>query len=204
MPEYKQNFPPENQEDFDTIEEKTLSKSQKLLVAVLAFFAVLIVVFQFFNLANSLNKPFAANPVSEPKKSVDELCPNGQCGTDPEYLRQLDTDQDGLSDYEELNIHFTSPYLADSDSDGYSDKHEVDSGKDPNCPAGQDCYGETASSPDQPISGALQETDASDEPSQAQAAQIREFLVANGMDEALLNNFSDQELVELYEENLSL
>jgi len=54
-------------------------------------------------------------------------------------LKNQDTDKDGLSDYDEINIYGTSIYLPDSDSDGYSDKEEVESGNDPNCPAGQDC-----------------------------------------------------------------
>jgi hypothetical protein len=59
-------------------------------------------------------------------------------------LKTKDTDSDGLSDYDELNIYKTSPYLDDSDSDGTKDKEEVDNGKDPNCPEGTDCYGQNA------------------------------------------------------------
>ena len=56
-----------------------------------------------------------------------------------EALKQKDTDGDGLSDYDELFIFQTSPYLADSDSDGHDDKVEIESGNDPNCPQGQTC-----------------------------------------------------------------
>lgn len=54
-------------------------------------------------------------------------------------LQQKDTDDDGLSDYDELNRYKTSPYLKDSDSDTYDDNAEIASGNDPNCPKGQDC-----------------------------------------------------------------
>ncbi|MCK4744765.1 hypothetical protein KAS41_01765 [Candidatus Parcubacteria bacterium] len=50
-----------------------------------------------------------------------------------------DTDQDGLSDYDEINIYSTSPYLEDTDSDGYSDMQEINEKENPNCPRGQDC-----------------------------------------------------------------
>src|SRR6476660_3391740 len=36
-----------------------------------------------------------------------------------------DTDGDGLSDAEEVNIYGTSPVLADTDGDGFSDSDEV-------------------------------------------------------------------------------
>ncbi|MFH0804572.1 MAG: hypothetical protein V1916_00050 [Patescibacteria group bacterium] len=54
-------------------------------------------------------------------------------------LKGKDTDKDGLSDYDELYVRRTSPYLADSDSDGTSDQQEIDSATDPNCPKDQNC-----------------------------------------------------------------
>lgn len=58
-----------------------------------------------------------------------------------EQAKTKDTDQDGLSDYDELYIYSTSPYLMDSDSDEITDKQEVDEGTDPNCPISlQNCY----------------------------------------------------------------
>jgi len=58
-----------------------------------------------------------------------------------EAAKQRDTDRDGLSDYAELNIYRTSPYLADTDSDGVPDAIEIAQGADPNCPKGQNCGG---------------------------------------------------------------
>jgi hypothetical protein len=56
-----------------------------------------------------------------------------------ERQRRKDTDRDGLNDYAELNIYKTSPYLADTDSDGIPDAIEIAQGTDPNCPSGQTC-----------------------------------------------------------------
>src|SRR3989338_8661953 len=48
-----------------------------------------------------------------------------------------DTDDDGLSDYDEENVYRTSAFFSDSDGDGFRDGEEVVSGNNPNCPAGQ-------------------------------------------------------------------
>ena len=58
--------------------------------------------------------------------------------TDAE-LKAKDTDSDGLNDFDELNLYKTSPYLADTDSDTFSDKKEIESGNNPTCPEGQVC-----------------------------------------------------------------
>lgn len=46
----------------------------------------------------------------------------------------LDSDKDGLSDYEEENIYFTDPLNFDTDGDGISDGDEVMMGLNPNGP----------------------------------------------------------------------
>ncbi len=54
-------------------------------------------------------------------------------------LKLKDTDGDGLSDYDEMYVYKTNPYLKDSDGDGIDDKTEVMNGTDPNCPTGKVC-----------------------------------------------------------------
>lgn len=43
-----------------------------------------------------------------------------------------DTDNDGLSDFDEINKYFTNPKNPDTDGDGYKDGEEVKNGFDPN------------------------------------------------------------------------
>ena len=43
-----------------------------------------------------------------------------------------DTDGDGLSDWTELYVNYTNPFLADTDNDGVNDYNETLSGSDPN------------------------------------------------------------------------
>lgn len=45
-----------------------------------------------------------------------------------------DTDKDGISDYDEVNIYNTDPFVADTDADGFIDGSEILSGFDPNDP----------------------------------------------------------------------
>lgn len=44
----------------------------------------------------------------------------------------LDSDFDGLTDQDEINIHKTDPNNPDSDNDGFDDKTEIDGGYNPN------------------------------------------------------------------------
>jgi len=48
---------------------------------------------------------------------------------DEETLRSLDTDDDGLSDWAEMNEHNTNPLKADTDGDGLTDGKEVNKHK---------------------------------------------------------------------------
>lgn len=51
-----------------------------------------------------------------------------QFGTDP---KNIDTDGDGLTDYDEIKIYHTNPLKADTDGDGYNDGAELRRGYDP-------------------------------------------------------------------------
>ena len=48
-----------------------------------------------------------------------------------------DSDRDGVSDYDEVNIYTTDPFVADSDKDGFTDGAEVLAGYDPKNDAGE-------------------------------------------------------------------
>ena len=102
-------------------------RNKKTLVLFFSFFAILILIFSGWRFYKSLNEPFRVE--GEGRNEVDINA----------YLDPLDSDSDGLSDYDEINIYHTSPYLPDSDSDGISDYDEIMAGTDPNCPTGKVC-----------------------------------------------------------------
>ena len=49
----------------------------------------------------------------------------------PVRAEVLDSDGDGLSDYDEIHLYHTDPHLADTDGDGHPDGQEVASGYSP-------------------------------------------------------------------------
>lgn len=56
---------------------------------------------------------------------------NGSEEQTEEELKNMDSDNDGLSDYEEINVYDTDPENEDTDGDGYLDGEEVEAGYDP-------------------------------------------------------------------------
>lgn len=112
-------------------------------------------------------------------------------------LQNKDTDKDGLSDYTELYSYNTSPYIADSDSDGKNDKAEVDSNTDPNCPSGQTCgiIANTNSASNSNSPATTNSTPAGN----VSAAQLRQALLAAGVSQAELDAVDDATLLQNYQ-----
>ncbi|MFA5021864.1 MAG: hypothetical protein WC508_02200 [Patescibacteria group bacterium] len=111
-------------------------------------------------------------------------------------LQKKDTDSDGLSDYNELYIYSTSPYLKDTDSDGIDDNKEITSGTNPNCPQGKLCAG-TADSGSSATAN-TQSGSLTTATSQAQAKQIRQALLQSGMTASDLDQLTDQQILDTY------
>lgn len=109
-----------------------LSKEQKTGFVFMLVFAIVVVALGTLQLRNTIYGPFVVH--STTKDSDQSMY------TDEESrLRAIDTDHDGLSDYDEMYVYHTSAYLPDTDSDGIPDKVEIDRGTDPNCAEGTTC-----------------------------------------------------------------
>lgn len=131
-------MPRQNYEDFDGRDNSaniSFNKQQKIGLSILLLFTVLIVAMWYWQLKKSIIYPLygGISPAELVKQTAKQ---------DAEALaksQSIDTDKDGLSDFDEITIYKTSPFLADTDGDGLSDKEEIEAGSDPNCPEGKDC-----------------------------------------------------------------
>jgi len=108
------------------------NKQQKIGLSVLVIFILAVFVMWYLELQKNITYPLygGMNP-----KDLAEKLSNQTVTVD----QNKDTDKDGLSDYQEVNLYRTSQFMADSDGDGLTDKQEIDAKTDPNCPEGQTC-----------------------------------------------------------------
>jgi hypothetical protein len=125
--------------------------------------------------------------------------------------KQLDSDTDGINDYDEMYVYKSSPYLSDSDSDGVPDGTEITGGQDPNCAQGAECA--VANDETITLDENLQELDAQAEAlAKEQAAlqqalsdlygmpisEIRQLLVQSGADPKQVEALSDDQVMQMY------
>lgn len=119
----------------------TFDRRHKVGLGLLVAAMITIVIVWYVQLRQNIVTPLYGNNNGNQNTAV--LSQEQQTQSD---LRNKDTDGDGLNDWDELNLYKTSPYLADTDSDSFDDKQEIESGKDPTCPEGQTCVVSTAPS----------------------------------------------------------
>lgn len=191
---------------------RALTTEQKLAVGVLCVAGVAALAFSAIRVRDALIGPFTTDV-----QTLVEL--QRQFGpTEAEIAdeqRRTDTDGDGVNDYDELHVYLTSPYLRDSDSDGEADNIEIAKGTDPNCAKGQTCVsvisGTAASGTNPGVTPPPGTVPASPIPGGAIGASpipprdpqaIRAILQASGMSAADLAEFSDEALLQVYDQLL--
>ncbi len=178
-------------------EHHRLDRQQKISIAVIAVIGIGVLVLGFWQFRRTVEVPFP----DFSKDKTEEQSPVLE-DTRDETLKDQDTDSDGLNDYDEVYVYQTSPYLNDSDSDGYLDKEEIENGYDPNCPSGQNCFNESfedvVTQTPAPAGNGQQA-----EGVEMTADEIRAELLATGMvDEQTLNSVDDASLLQLYEQSM--
>lgn len=183
---------------------QSLPRPQRTAFLLLSVLSLGVFIFWIWQFNNKITRPFQV--AEAPVASLE----NFQAA-----LSNVDTDGDGLTDYEEINLYGTSPYLEDSDSDGISDREEIEKGTNPICAAGTACdlgiIAEATSTDNNLIPDSIQiNTDSADEDTlqlmmsgQADASLLRSLLLDSGVSADLLNSLSDEELIASYQAMLA-
>lgn len=195
-----------------------ISKEEKAGFALVVVTGSLAILLGTFFMVRHLQAPFDFNYVGPRFLSGAE-----QRQVDLEAQKNKDTDEDGLSDYDELYIFRTSPYLKDTDGDGISDFEEVQAGSDPSC-VGDNCNegaGNVYDTPKEtfdnlppqpsidydallePINPEdFEENNPNSEIEGLTAQEVRDLLLAEGASEEQLAGISDEQIMTLYRETL--
>jgi hypothetical protein len=134
-----------------------------------------------------------------------------------------DTDGDTLSDYDELYVYKTSPYLSDTDGDNTDDQIELKAATNPNCPAGADCsntlvnpdgvsgntisnsIGAPTTTPSGTAtgSGAPSEADIRSTLSSLTPDEVRKLLLQAGATQVQIDGLTDEQVMALYQSALA-
>jgi hypothetical protein len=192
-------------------------KLQKVTFFSLLFLIIAVIFLGLWQLKMRVSDPFKL-------KGDDSF----QLAKTDQLNEEIDTDGDGLSDYNEVFLYGTSPYLEDTDSDGISDYEEIARGTDPNCPEGSNCFvlNEFFAEPEntfdnslgyleleEDLEEGLGDISLSEEINESElkqalageigAQELRQLLLESGADKELLDQISDEDLLTSYQEVLN-
>jgi hypothetical protein len=183
-------------------EGKEEAKFQNRALWLLLFVGIISLTVFIWRFSSLLKVPPAA--VSNVNSQFLSLLENTNASAQLEGLKDQDTDQDGLTDFEELYVYKTSPYIADSDSDDLNDKLEIEQGSDPNCPKGTDCGRTTNGNTNTNSAGTNTNTTATTtvDPNNMTADQLRELLRNAGASDTDLQQIDDATLMATYRQAL--
>lgn len=209
----------------------SMDKNRKIALIVLSVFSVSIIVIWSLNFKNSLRDPFSykgdliVNNTNNQNNCADGNCVTGEITSDNLELKNIDTDGDGISDWDELFVYGTSPYLEDTDGDTLSDYEEIFVYKtNVNCPEGQNCSNSLSQSEvqntepsddfynflnsletsvEQDINSTSSNSSLSESSEVLDAQSLRQILIQSGIEENDLQQISDDDLLKLYQEVLA-
>ena len=180
-----------------------MDSKEKLVIISLSVIGVVALTLGFIQFNRNLKDPFfGLEPIGTEEAMRKLATQNINNESDILSLQGKDTDQDGLSDYNEIYIYRTSPYLSDSDSDGFSDKVEIESGNSPTCPVGKVCEKETTPTPSDTNSNTNKNLNIPgstlEDLSNISADTLRQYLKQAGATDEMLASIDDATLTQLY------
>ncbi|MCK9439054.1 MAG: hypothetical protein WCY43_00255 [Patescibacteria group bacterium] len=196
-----------------------MDKERKVALSILGVFSLLVIIIFFINLRNDIKKPFVI-PIIESSGEQESSCADGNCSggdnlsSDNLDLKLVDTDGDTISDWDELFIHGTSPYLEDTDGDNLTDYEELFVYKtDPLCPQGQNCSSSVSSENqttsnelvpniDNSLSGQVLDPESISQFYDISPSELRKQLIEAGFSQEEIDLISDEELLNIYQQSL--
>lgn len=209
----------------------SMDKNRKIALIILSVFSVGIIVIWGLNFKNSLRDPFSykgdliVNNTNNQNNCADGNCATGEMTSDNLELKNIDTDGDGISDWDELFVYGTSPYLEDTDGDTLNDYEEIFVYKtNVNCPEGQNCSNSLSQSEvqntepsddfynfltsletsvEQDINSTSSNSSLGESSETLDAQSLRQILIQSGIEESDLQQISDDDLLKLYQEVLA-
>ena len=186
--------------------QKSFDRRHNVSLVVISVIGVAIIALGFWQISSSLKVPLPDVPggqILPPSQAeVEDLS-----AKTPQELKKVDTDEDGLSDFDEIWVYATSPYLADSDSDGISDYDEIMDRTDPGCSEGQTCFTSTEGA--ELIENTQVETspntaEGKKKPLDVTAEELRSVLVQSGQfTKEQIDQVTDEELMSVYNQTLA-
>ena len=178
-----------------SLEENQSDKKHVLLFIVLG---LAIIAFSFWYLYGNIAGPVA---YERPDWLVQQLAQEEDQQITIAELKDRDTDQDGLNDYQEVYQYYTSMFIEDTDSDGVSDFDEVSSGDDPLCPQGEDCSLLALITPKTKIAEVIEDVQMDGETTlqEAIAIDFRRILLESGVPQEDIDKLTDEDLFLLFQ-----
>lgn len=171
--------------DIQNTNDESNNKQTQRIHAILFLVMLAALVLGFWQINNNIRLPFVW--LEQISTDTGNNTNTNLVSTEQLSLMSKDTDKDGLSDYDEVYLYRTSPYLQDTDSDTYLDKQEIETLNDPTCPAHQTC-----------LKSAPSFTKGDSSPQTV--AELRESLKQAGLKEEDLKTIDDATLLQVYNE----
>ncbi|MFH1711748.1 MAG: hypothetical protein ABH846_00730 [Patescibacteria group bacterium] len=186
----------------------SFNKDQKAGFALIIGISSLAIILGVFYVGNHLASPLIID-YSGPLVKTDSQIREEEIAKQ----RVSDADEDTLTDFDELYVFKTSPYLADTDGDGIDDGVEVANQTDPTCPQGSDCtnlasFGDADSGIADALIDNVERSAATANEVQSlltglTGPDIRTLLLQSGATEADLADLTDEELYIIYNQTLA-
>jgi hypothetical protein len=171
---------------------KSNSVTTNYLLLSLIGFSIFVLGLGYFQIRHAIFGPFAGQKIKKPVADLQKLLVEAQ---------NLDTDHDGLTDFEETYKYHTSIYLPDSDSDGFSDAEEIKNQSNPLNSESTPLNKKVAESNLEQTFEAVAKEELSNEQKEVNPQEIRDLLVQKGgLSKEAVDKIDDKTLLKWYNE----